>query len=100
MRKQDPLWPELTQTTTAPLSKAFENPSYRASATEKPKWTPVKVKAPMACDECAAVQHETRGTYGPRANARQRRAFVGGPILRLCTRHANAWRERDEKDCA
>ncbi|MFD7045618.1 hypothetical protein [Rhodococcus jostii] len=99
-RKQEQLWPELTVTVSAPLSTTYANPSYRASAQEKPKWTPVKVKAPIPCDECAAVQHETRGRFGPRASARQRRGFVGGPILRLCTRHANAWRERDTRDGA
>lgn len=98
--KQEPLWPNLTPVDSAPMSKAFAVMSYRSSPEERPKWSAIKVKNPMPCDECAAVQHETKGAYGPRANAKQRRAFKGGPILRLCTRHANAWHERDQKDGA
>jgi hypothetical protein len=87
---------------------------YRANAEWQPKWTPVK-PGPRAgaCDECAQLQHETRGKFGPRMQPRKRRVFptksapdpatghtirVKGPVLALCSRHAQAWEELDADD--
>ncbi|MGW4117091.1 hypothetical protein [Nocardia sp. NPDC004711] len=96
---------------TAELSQRYsKDPDYRASAERKPSWA--KITNPSArgafCDECANLQHETGGKFGPRMQPRQRRHFPtktvngekvgGGPALRLCTRHAEAWRERDDID--
>lgn len=80
------------------LSQMYSVPAYRASVTEKPKWTQIKVKSPLPCDECFAMQHETAGACGPRADAKQRRSFKGGPTLQLCRVHTLLWRDRDEQD--
>lgn len=95
MRKQDPLF-ETGPATSVPLSKQYSVPAYRASAEEKPKYA--KSVTQLPCDECSFLQHETGGKFGPRAQAKARRSFPGGPNLRLCRRHEKAWRERDEKD--
>lgn len=80
------------------LSKLYAAAMYRASKTERPRWTQVKLVRPIPCDECFAMQIETKGECGPRADAKQRRAFLGGPVLALCRAHALLWRERDVKD--
>lgn len=66
------------------------------------RWTQIKLKNPIPCDECAAVQHETDGACGPRADAKSRRTLDlgrgGKHVLNLCHQHAQLWRERDETD--
>jgi len=94
--KNEPLWQNVTSVNSAPLSQLYSAPAYRASAAESASYAQSKSQLP--CDECCAVQHETRGEFGPRMQTKVRRTFKGGPNLRLCRRHANAWRERDEQD--
>jgi hypothetical protein len=86
---------------SAPLSDRFSTDSlYRASASDRPKWSKVTPSPNSYCDECVMRQHETRGQYGPRKSPRHRRHFVGGPALRLCTLHAASWRALDSADIA
>lgn len=80
------------------LSKLYSVPAYRGSKNDRPKWTQYKTVRPVPCDECFAMQVETKGACGPRADAKQKRSFTGGPELKLCRTHAALWRERDEKD--
>ncbi|OBA54439.1 hypothetical protein A5789_22020 [Nocardia sp. 852002-51101_SCH5132738] len=82
---------------TAPLSQTYDAPLYRATAQDKPTWDQL-TRSRGDCDECAALQHESHGKYGPRAKARQKRAFHGGPELLLCSAHALAWHDRDDID--
>lgn len=96
MKGEQPLWQNLSPVNSAPLSAMYGVPAYRSSPAEVAKYSPSSTQLP--CDECVAVQHETRGQFGPRMQAKARRTFKGGPNLRLCRRHANAWRERDGAD--
>lgn len=80
-------------TTTQTLSARFDVDAYHARPKDTIRWT--ATRSGRGCDECAALQHETRGQYGPRHPARQRRAITGGPDLLLCHTHADAWRTRD-----
>ena len=67
-----------------------------------PKWTPIKLKNPIPCDECFALQHE--GSPISRSDAKKRRTLDVGPrrggkrVLNLCRPHAQLWIERDERD--
>lgn len=81
------------------LSARFGNGEYRAGPGMKVKWTRKAPRARADCDECAALQHETRGAYGPRRQVRARRA-VTGTTLDLCAAHAVAWKSRDIADGA
>lgn len=92
-----PLFPELPRVERA-LSAMYSVPAYRASAVEQPTYTPIKNKNSSDCDECFANQHETKGGSGPRAAARTRRNFVGGPRLDLCRGHEELWKSRDDND--
>lgn len=74
---------------------AFE---YRLSKGEKAKWTAIKVKGPRPCQECAYMQHQTNGAFGPRRQAKHRRAHPMGPALELCHAHRDLWLDRDAKD--
>lgn len=86
-----------------PLSEMYSVPAYRASPTEKPIYTAIKLAKPDPCDECFANQHELVEAL-PRAQAKYRRAFKGGKpstlVLRLCRPHAAAWQALDEEDMA
>jgi hypothetical protein len=96
MARSEPLWPDVNPVNSAPLSQMYSVPAYRSSAEERARYAESKSQLP--CEECVAVQHETRGEFGPRMQTKVRRTFKGGPNLRLRRRHANAWRERDEAD--
>jgi len=100
MNNQDRALPlsRLTAETGAPLSEHFAVEAYRVRGSERPKWAKATVRT-KHCDECAMIQHETRGAVGPRMQPRHRRTLPDRKVsLLLCTRHAQAWRERDEAD--
>ena len=80
------------------LSKALSGPDYRLRKDEKAKWTNVNLKTYRPCQECAAVQHETGGAFGPRRQIKKRRRVVGGKVIEMCQQHAQLWRELDAKD--
>lgn len=92
---------DITPVTGAPLSQGYDTPEYRLDRS-RPKASWAKLSKPPAkahCDECARLQHETRGAAGPRMQPRYRRTLPdGGPKLLLCGRHAEAWRDRDDQD--
>jgi hypothetical protein len=81
------------------LSAALATPAYRLDRGEKAKWTRINVKT-IDCVECTHLQHETRGAFGPRRQAKWRRALPEGHRLDLCRAHEMAWRERDKTDSA
>jgi hypothetical protein len=90
---------------TIPMSKMYEAPQFRARPQtkddkqgRKPRWTVAKLKTPPSCDECFAVQWESKGAFSPRADVKHRRTFKDGTMLGLCNLHADAWHERDEID--
>ena len=108
---------DVASTPDAPLSGKYRtDPAYRASAEWKPRWA--KVANPASprnvCHECAQLQHETAGRFGPRMQPRKRRTFptktkadpakpgatiqVKGPTLLLCSRHTQTWEELDKAD--
>jgi hypothetical protein len=96
-RRQPPLF-VVSPATDVPLSKHYSARPWRATQREMPKWTNYTSKTAY-CDECVMVQHETRGEFGPRMQPRRKRMMPGGgPELKLCTRHAMAWEERDRAD--
>lgn len=80
------------------LSKALAVYAYRLAADEAAKWSDIKVKAPRDCQECAQLQHETGGVFGPRRQAKHRRAHPMGPKLELCSAHTEQWKVRDLED--
>lgn len=84
---------------TASLSQQFAHGEYRAGPGVKVKWTRRAPRTRADCDECAALQHETRGAYWPRRQVRVRRA-VHGTTLDLCPLHAAAWKDRDQQEGA
>lgn len=75
------------------MSDSLGSDNYRALPTDKLSWR-ASGKG-VDCDECTALQYESRGRY-KREKARHVRAISGtGPLLHLCVRHAEAWRARD-----
>lgn len=83
---------------TRPLSALYGVAAYRSSAEERARYTRITAARKPTCDECFANQHELKVAALPRALAKVRRSFKGGPNLNLCGAHAEAWRERDGKD--
>lgn len=80
------------------LSHQFAASTWRLAPGEKAKWTALKVRT-IDCRECAVLQHEQRGAYGPRRIAKHRRVTPAGR-LDLCRAHSQGWRERDAVDSA
>ncbi|WP_067904544.1 hypothetical protein [Nocardia vaccinii] len=83
------------------LSARYDDPEYRASAAARPSWAKIATPPTGAwCDECAQLQHETRGASGLRMPPRMRRSIPGHRelALKLCSRHGQAWKERDAAD--
>jgi hypothetical protein len=74
--------------------------AYLLARGETAKWTQIKLKTYRPCEECAWVQHESRGDFGPKRQAKHRRRHPMGPQLELCTAHMKLWKERDERDAA
>lgn len=75
------------------LSRRYSTSDYQAGD-DTPKWTPIRNKVPLPCDECFAEQIENQGTAGPRAIAKARRS-VRGTRLDLCRAHEDLWKVRD-----
>lgn len=83
----------------AVLSRQFDCERYRALPTDQVTWTAQPRSPRVNCDECGAIQHETRGASGRPNPARHRRRIGGaGEYLVLCETHAQAWRDRDAYD--
>ncbi|HEX5522697.1 MAG TPA: hypothetical protein VFX53_04565 [Pedococcus sp.] len=78
------------------LSVALGGPAWRLPRGGKAKWVRLSVKT-IDCQECSHLQHETRGDFGPRRQAKRRRRY-DGTQLDLCRAHAQAWQERDAED--
>lgn len=81
------------------LSQRFGRGEYRAGPGIEVKWTRRVLHSRADCDECIALQHETRGEYWPRRQVRARRT-VDGTTLDLCGAHAAAWKDRDHNEGA
>ena len=79
------------------LSQRFANGEHRAGPGVKVKWARRAPRSRADCDECTALQHETRGEYWPRRQVRVRRT-VNGTTLDLCAAHAAAWKDRDHQE--
>lgn len=81
------------------LSSTFDGDHYHLRPKEKVSYRSVCGRAPD-CDECFARQVETRGACGRREKARVVRRINGveGHDLRLCARHAELWKRRDDTD--
>jgi hypothetical protein len=92
------LFPKPEKQTPA-LSTMFAHGEYRAGPGVKVKWTRRAPRGTADCDECAALQHETRGAFWPRRQVRVRRS-VNGTTLELCAAHAVAWKNRDHQEGA
>jgi hypothetical protein len=82
------------------LSKTLAVFEYRLARAEAASWTAVKLKTYRPCQECACLQHERDGDFGPRRQAKHRRRRPTGPTLELCNAHAEQWKARDERDTA
>jgi len=80
------------------LSTGLSGPPWRLRPGETATWTQLSVKT-IDCQECAVLQHERRGEFGPRRQAKRRRKTEHGR-LDLCRAHAHAWHQRDEVDGA
>lgn len=78
------------------LSAQFDADRYHLRPKDTIRWSTVRGSTP--CDECGALQYETRGRYRSRRPARHRRTIAGGPDLLLCHSHAAAWHARDDYD--
>jgi hypothetical protein len=81
------------------LSAALGGPGWRLLRGQEARWTHIRPRT-IDCEECAHLQHEQRGSYGPRRQAKHRRVVPGRVRLDLCHAHALAWRHRDENDSA
>jgi hypothetical protein len=57
-------------------------------------WSGIKSARSPDCDECAALQWETKGASGHRSPARTVRR-VRDERLNLCHQHAALWKARD-----
>lgn len=77
------------------LSRLYNETYNWAGPDAKPRYTKITAKFNPHCDECFAEQHETRGTSGPRLEAKVRRAIPKGAALNLCRIHEELWRRRD-----
>jgi len=82
-----------------PLSRWLASPGWRLVPGEKARWTDLRTTT-VDCQECAHLQHEQNGNFGPRRQAKRRRVTPLGARLNLCREHALAWKQRDEKDTA
>lgn len=80
-----------------PLSAGLAVSTWRLLPGEKAKWTRINVKT-IDCIECSLLQHEMRGGYGPRRQAKRRRITPRGDRLDLCRAHAQVWEQRDIDD--
>lgn len=86
-----------------PFSAKYGVPLYRWKlGTPTPKYTKLSTST-IPCDECFALQHETRGAYGSRHSAKERRVLAAtqqreSSTINLCRGHAAVWHERDEAD--
>lgn len=96
MNARPALFPEPPPNIPA-LSTALSGPELRLRRGESAKWTPVRAYT-LHCEECAHLQHELRGEFGPRRQVKYRRNTPTGLRLNLCRGHAMAWRTRDEAD--
>src|SRR5262245_24608512 len=81
------------------LSAGLGGAAWRLEPGQRARWTDLRVKT-IDCVECTWLQHETRGAYGPRRQAKRRRTAGQRPRLDLCRAHALAWKQRDETDSA
>lgn len=75
------------------LSRLLNTPE-QAARDNVVHWSGIKSAKSPDCDECAAVQWETRGASGARSPARTVRR-VRDVKLHLCHQHAALWRARD-----
>lgn len=82
-----------------PLSQLLASPAWRLTRGESAKWTRIRAST-VDCMECAHLQHEKRGDFGPRRQAKRRRIIPDGPRLDLCHSHAQLWMARDKTDSA
>jgi hypothetical protein len=81
-----------------PLSAQYAGVEWLSHSANPATYKPIRLRRPPACDECFALQHETGGAFGTRAPAKHRRTLRNGRLMDLCNRHANAWRERDDRE--
>lgn len=90
----------MTTPTAAALSKHYDTDTYRARPTDIDSitWRAVPRTPRQPCDECGALQHQTRGASGRPQPARQRRHLDGVRDLLLCVDHSDAWHARDDYD--
>lgn len=79
------------------LSLMLSAPVYRLLGGQRAKWTDLSTTT-IDCQECAMLQHETHGAYGPRRLAKHRRKHPDGPALDLCRAHTQTWKRRDAQD--
>lgn len=90
---------------SAPLSRRYAAPAYRVASIHPPTWSKVTPARDAFCHECAQVQHESQGAFGPRMRPRARRKLPGEDArsehtLLLCGPHATVWKDRDAADMA
>jgi hypothetical protein len=65
------------------------------AADGKSRWTRLRLKNRVPCDECIALLHEAGGV-GPYARAARWRLNRNGRSLYLCHDHEQVWREDGE----
>lgn len=87
------------------ISKHHSTPVYKASKNRPSRYRNSGSRQP--CEECAYVQHESRGSdvgrrrmqSGTRLLPEVKRGdkviHPAGPTLRLCSAHLDEWRARD-----
>lgn len=64
--------------------------------TGRPKWTRIKPRNRIACDECVIVLHENHGAGPyPRAARWSRRVDGQKDGMRLCNEHADSWKAEE-----
>jgi len=87
------MFPE-PETQYVSLSKSLV--SHRLRDGETARWGKLSLKKARPCQECIALQYETKGAFGPRRNAKVSRT-VANLHLDLCSAHAQLWSSLDEQ---
>lgn len=68
----------------------------RPHAKGRPRWSPLHLKNPLKCDDCALVLAQAHGE-GPVARYATHRRAINGTDLLLCDAHAQERRDEDER---
>lgn len=114
MSEDVPLFEEPTEQPVT-LSKHFATWEHRIAPDSKVKYVRHTMKRFHPCEECAYLQHESNGHFGPKRAVKMRRTGPGEcnrsarepcggkgkkheSHIDLCNEHARLWKDQDAED--